>query len=191
MTITYTNRKQKLFTLYQKPNKKGNLRYYFSQKPSEGTTPVDVIPAGYEIYENVNGQVFLRKHKPSPILESEYKIVGKAMQEFSLVKRFRLDTKGKQIVVYTPVEDVDLILETFEELIYSQDQIDAFLRHIRWRDVMRFELVDSTLRLFQTQRYCFLGGIDDWIDIGEVGRLKELAQAYVPHIEQESYFTLM
>lgn len=190
MPITYTNRKQTLFTLYQKPNKKGALRYYFSQKPSAGATPVEIIPAGYEIYENVNAQVFLRKIKPSPITKEELDLVNAAMRQYGKVERYQIDVKGKRIVVYTPVADVDAILETFNEFAYSQARIDTFMRQIRWSDVMRFELVDRTARTFQAQRYSFLGRIDDWIDIGSPGDLESLTRQYVPHIEQETYYTL-
>ncbi len=33
-----------------------------------------------------------------------------------------------------------------------------------------FQLVDATRRTFQAQRYCFLGSVDDWIEIGKPGK---------------------
>lgn len=190
MPIRYTNRKQKQYTLYQKPTKKGNLRYYFSQKSSEGATPVENIPAGYEIYENVNGQVFLRKIKPSPILREERDLIDDAMRQYGKVKHYQIDVKGKRLIVYTPVANVDAILAMLNRFTVSQARVDTLLQRTRWRDVMRFELVDPIARTFQTQRYNFLGRIDDWINIGSAGELADLTKRYVPHIEQESYFTL-
>ena len=33
--------------------------------------------------------------------------------------------------------------------------------------MLQFVLTDKANRLFETQRYCFLGSIDDWITIGD------------------------
>ncbi len=41
-----------------------------------------------------------------------------------------------------------------------------------------------------TQRYCFLGRIDDWIEIGTQGNLQDLVENYVKHLGQESFFEL-
>ena len=56
---------------------------------------------------------------------------------------------------------------------------------------MRFLLVDDQHRTFLTQRYCFIGSIDDWIDIGTPGKLATLVKKYVKHLGKESYFDLM
>ena len=42
-----------------------------------------------------------------------------------------------------------------------------------------------------TQRYCFIGSIDDWIDIGKPGKLLTLVKKYVKHIDKESFFELV
>jgi len=57
--------------------------------------------------------------------------------------------------------------------------------------MMRFLLVDDQHRTFLTQRYCFIGSIDDWIDIGTPGKLATLVKKYVKHLGKESYFDLM
>jgi hypothetical protein len=53
-----------------------------------------------------------------------------------------------------------------------------------------FHLVDATRRIFQTQRYCFLGSVDDWIEIGKPGKLSTLVKKYVKHLGQDSYVEL-
>lgn len=53
---------------------------------------------------------------------------------------------------------------------------------------MRFGLVDKQDRLFQPQRYCYRGSIDDWIDIDAADQLEPLIAKYVKHIGQESMF---
>ena len=50
-----------------------------------------------------------------------------------------------------------------------------------------FQLVDGSRRTFQTQRYCFLGSVEDWIEIGKPGKLSTLVKKYVKHLGQDSY----
>jgi hypothetical protein len=45
-------------------------------------------------------------------------------------------------------------------------------------------------REFIAQRYCYLGSIDDWIDIGSPDTLQNLVKTYVKHLGQDSYFEL-
>jgi len=69
MPITYINRKQKTFYLHQGKTKTGKSKYHFSMK-AEGDLE-DAIPEGFEIYENPNAQVFLRKIPPKLITDQE------------------------------------------------------------------------------------------------------------------------
>jgi hypothetical protein len=55
--------------------------------------------------------------------------------------------------------------------------------------MLQFLLEDEKRRTFTAQRYCFIGSIDDWIDIGH-GALTKLVKRYVKHLGQESYFEL-
>ena len=45
-------------------------------------------------------------------------------------------------------------------------------------------------RLFQTQRYCYRGSIDDWINIGESGKMEDVVGRYVKYLETEAFFGL-
>jgi hypothetical protein len=66
--ITHTNAKGQTFSLYQGTTKTGKPKYYFAMQ-SEGTL-AKAIPAGYEIYENPNAQVFLRRIPPKIMVVS-------------------------------------------------------------------------------------------------------------------------
>src|SRR6266704_1400971 len=59
MPIAYTNAKEKTFYLHQGTTTTGKPKYYFSPQP-EGTLAAS-LPEGFEIYENPNAQVFLRR----------------------------------------------------------------------------------------------------------------------------------
>jgi hypothetical protein len=69
-------------------------------------------------------------------------------------------------------------------------QIAAFVAQaVHYFPMMQFLLEQETRRNFTAQRYCFIGSIDDWIDIGH-GPLTKLVKRYVKHLGQESYFEL-
>jgi hypothetical protein len=55
---------------------------------------------------------------------------------------------------------------------------------------MRFVLLDPEEREFSTERWCYLGGIDDWVDIGESGKLPELAPQVIPTLGTDEFFEL-
>ncbi len=78
--------------------KKGNPRYYFSQK-SEGQL-VDTIPPGFEIYETPNAQVFLRKIQPKVITDAEVEIVRAGMDQYSKVEYYQIDVKKSIISIF-------------------------------------------------------------------------------------------
>jgi hypothetical protein len=62
--ITHTNTKGKTYYLHQGTTKTGKPKYHFSMQ-SEGTLAAS-IPAGFEIYETPNAQVFLARLWPLP-----------------------------------------------------------------------------------------------------------------------------
>lgn len=57
-----TSRTGKTYSLHVKTTVAGKQYYFFSMN-AEGPQ-VEKVPDGYEVYENVNGQVFLRKKAP-------------------------------------------------------------------------------------------------------------------------------
>lgn len=78
MSIEYKNRPGKLFYLHIGKTKKGNDKYFFSSK-KDGNLAQN-IPKGYEIHENVNAQVFLRKVQHKLIFDEELTIIKKELQ---------------------------------------------------------------------------------------------------------------
>jgi hypothetical protein len=72
----------------------------------------------------------------------------------------------------------------------SVENRQSFSRYVDYEAAMRFVLVDKKARTFVAQRFCYLGSIDDWIDISEPGKLADLARTYLPHLGKDSYFDL-
>ena len=189
MSLKYINRKNQEYYLHQGITKTGKPKYYFSMK-KKGTL-TDVIPDGYEIYENPNGRVFLRKIKVKIIMDNELVIVEKELKKY--LEYYKIDVKKNLIIIFTPIQNINSILEIFN-IPYNAvktPSVENLLNEITdYAPTMQFVLIDKEKRIFITRRYCYLGSIDDWIDIGEPNTLENLVKEYIKHIEKDSYYEL-
>ena len=195
MQVTYTNRKGKTYYLCQGLTKKGKPRYYFARE-SKGK-PVDEIPEGYEVRESVNGVVSLAKKRPVQILPEERAAVEAAIRRHPKARNYRVDVKGKQIVVYErvgpDVEDLSPKLRRIGQLSSTRlGELQEFLdQTARFKPVMRFTLSDEQKRTFYAERWCYLGSIDDWIHIGPSGSVHLLAQRFIPLLGTDALYEVL
>ena len=186
MPVTHVNRKRDTYYLHVDRTKTGKPRYWFSTK-TDGDL-VESMPEGYEIYENPDAQVFLRKTVPQLVTPAEVAVVEEGLKRYAPGQNCLVDVQGEQIVVYHS-EQVSLALERFG---FGVRELPVSYRN--FMKVMRFTLVDETSRSFRVQRWCFRGSIDRWIDLwesGGAGKLADLVKRFCPHIGQESFFELM
>src|SRR5207237_9865389 len=105
--ITHTNAKGKTYYLHQGTTKTGKPMYYFSME-SNGEL-AESIPAGFEIYENPNAQVFLRRIPPKIITDEERQVVEDGMRKYASVQVYKIDVRGHVIVVYTADQDIAIL----------------------------------------------------------------------------------
>src|SRR5207248_10376985 len=68
-TLFRSNRRGDTFYLHEGRTKTGKAKFFFSRK-REGTL-AGAVPAGFEVYENPNAQVFLRKALPGLVTDEE------------------------------------------------------------------------------------------------------------------------
>ena len=191
MTVTYTNRKDKTYYLHEGKTKLGKPKYFFALR-DEGNL-VEGIPPEYEIYENPNSQVFLRRIRPQIITDEEVAVVEAGMHKYCLLKQFIVDVKKNAIVIYTPDQNVDSLSDTLSLLAGSRvTRVTAVLKSVlTYSPMLQFVLTSKVNRVFETQRYCFLGSIDDWILIGDRDELPRLVKEYVKHLGEESFYDLI
>ncbi|MCI5220566.1 MAG: hypothetical protein D3914_15585, partial [Candidatus Electrothrix sp. LOE2] len=88
MPIQYVSRLEKTYYLHEGMTKTGKPRYYISLK-SEGKL-LDVMPEGFEIYENPNGQVYCRKIPKKIITDEEVALVEQGMERFSKIEYYKI-----------------------------------------------------------------------------------------------------
>lgn len=186
MPVQFKNRKGKTYYLHQGRTKTGTPQYLFSMKTERDLA--EAIPEGYEIYENPNAQVFLRKIQPKLIWDSERTIVEKHLQ--GSPGSFMCDIKGKTITIFE--SDHKRLEESFRSIALPRmiDTADLLRSASTFSAVFRFILEDAERRLFVAERYCFRGSVDDWIYIAGPAELDFLAKNYLKHLGQESFYEL-
>jgi hypothetical protein len=143
-------------------------------------------------FSHVTGTLPLRRIPPKVITDEERQVVEDGMRKYAGVKDYKIDIKGKTIVVYTPnqsVEEFAQLLKGVNPFIGGTKVREFFARSVQYSPMLQFILEDAQRRLFTAQRYCFIGSVDDWIDIGH-GPLTILVKTYVQHLGKEPYFEL-
>jgi hypothetical protein len=191
MAIEHINRKGKTYYLHQGKTKTGKPKYFFSLKP-EGNL-VNTMPEGYEIYENPNAQVFLRKIQPQIVTPEEVAIVRDGVKRYAKVEHFIVDVKGKHIVVYLCDQDMAALMSLPSMGLggNTAKMQETLLRSVTYSPMMQFVLEDEQTREFGVERWCFRGSVDDWIMVDGGYDLKALVKKYAPHLGQESFYELM
>ena len=139
MPVTHVNRYRDTYYLHVGRTKTGKPKYWFSTK-ADGDL-VDAIPEGYEVYENPDARVYLRKKPPQIVTPEEVAVVKEGVQRFARDQNCLVDVRQADIIVY-----------------HSK-------RGNMYQKMLRFTLDDKNDRTFRVQRWCFKGSIDDWIDL--------------------------
>ncbi len=191
MAVTWKNRREDVYYLHEGRTKTGKPKYFFSR--SDKRMIVDNIPDGYEIYENPNAQVFLRKKLVSLIKDEELDLVERSVRQYADLKNFIVDRKERTMTVFLPdqdLEDLKAELQRFA-LISTEKLNDVFEKSLTYSPMLRFSLESEDQREFLVQRYCFLGSIDDWIYLESSSSLKDMVKKYCKHLGKESFFDLM
>ena len=188
MAVQHTSRTGKIYYLHVKTTAARKPSYFFSTDANGSLA--DLVPDGYEIYENVNGQVFLRK-KPVQIIQPvELALVEADLGRREDALRYWVEAKKGAIVVYQAGEtdSLDGMLAAFGRGRLSNAAKRRFASYIA---MLRFTLVDKKTRAFVTERFCFRGSVDDWIHIGGPGVLTAQIHQFTKHLGRESFYELI
>jgi hypothetical protein len=81
MPVTHVNRYRDTYYLHVGRTKTGKPRYWFSNK-ADGDL-VDAIPEGYEVYENPDARVYLRKKPPQIVTPEEIAVVKHGLERYA------------------------------------------------------------------------------------------------------------
>ncbi len=210
----YTNRKGVKYYLHGQAGRGGSLKYTM-KRDKEGARAE--LPSGYEVAENLNGHVSVRKIRPRRITAEEEAIVLSALAQHNL-DAYRIEVKGNDLTIFEP--DTDLLnvasdfnplrnlpgdigaqLEAMARQQVGDDAVNDYLRDrqsalrrsleatMRYEPVMRFRLVDPKKREFEVERMTY-SGHGGWHTL-DFTTLAEGVKKYVRHLGQESFFELI
>jgi hypothetical protein len=167
-------------------------RYYFAREIKG--EPVDEIPEGFTISESVNAVVSLARDRPSQILPDEIAWVEASVRRHPKAHNYRVSARHERIEIYERVgpdaDDLIARLSGMSGLFAAQaDQLRELRdRHAQFTPVLRFILADAERRTFRVERWCYLGSIDDWINIGVEGPVAQLAREWLPKLGTSRLF---
>jgi hypothetical protein len=187
MPFTHKSRTGKTYFLHTGSKRGGGIQHYFSTKANGAL--VECLPPGFEVYETVNGQVYLRRQQPKLITDEESDCIRLSLEQLHKGHRYKAEVLGKIITIHESSGDF-AFLRSFAPhlLIRAHEAIEERLAH--YQPILRFTLVDADKRLFTLERYCFRGSVDDWIPIGPTDALRTLADAFVKHLGHDSLYEL-
>jgi hypothetical protein len=189
MNVRHIARNGKPHYLHVGQSKSGKAKYFFSSQAKGNLA--DSLPAGYEVFENVHGQVYLRRPPPKIITDHELALVRQALDHHAEEWRYKIETKKNAIIIY---EASDLLagLERIAPWKSRGELKEYAIQNADYTAVMRFVLADREKRLFLAERFCFRGSVDEWIDIGgDLGRLPTLLKNFIHHLGRESFYDLI
>ena len=189
MNIQHTTRTGKTYYLHVGQGKSGKPNYFFSTEP-EGPL-VNSVPEGFEIYENVGGQVFLRRKQPKLITDEELAMVQEALKRHAEEWRYRVEVKKTAVIIHEAPDNTAGLERIALPWISKTTVKESVIQNATYMAVMRFVLADPEKRLFVAERFCFRGSVNDWIDIGgPAQKLSVVLKKFIKHLGKESIFEL-
>lgn len=192
MPITHVNRRGRTYYLHCGRTKTGKDKYFVSTK-QDGEL-AERIPDGSEIYENPDGQVFLRRKIATLIHDNELVLIRTALANAALESyQYKIETGKETLTIHLLDDDpTDLmpLLIPFGRIALRRPEEFAD-RFGMYSAMMRLTLVDVDKRLWSVERFCFKGSVDDWIYLAGPGKLKPLADKFLKHLGKDSFYDLM
>lgn len=191
--MKYVNRFGSCYYVFQGVTKTGKPKYYVSRKPeSESGVPIDALPDDFELFESPeDARVSIRKRVPLEISENELQFVREQIDARVSNIPTRVVCERRCIVIYE--SEVSNGLSSLGAMlggwIPTNLRAPQFSGHMS--PAFRFKLISKKDRIFEAQRYCFRGSINDWISLDHEGTLDELCPYYLKHLGKESFYELM
>ena len=119
--ITHTSRTGDTYYLHTGPKSGGGVQHYFSTKSTGNLA--EQLPEGFEVYESVRGQVFLRRQQPKLIRNGELDGVARRVEKPRAGHRYKIEVRGKVLTIHESAPR-SLELERFA-LPFPQERLEA------------------------------------------------------------------
>jgi len=207
-SFSYTNAYGDTYYLHILRRGKGHTACVMRKQASGA---VAVLPEGYEVRENVQGQVSVRRKQERGFTEAEEQLLScqlKRLRPFA----YRLDVTGPAATIYASALDRKCFADSLDAEFangfadaltktlagrYSPDLVALFrarrkdknAKRPRFYPLLRLVLADEERRRFAVERVCFTGD-SGWMRL-EVMALSSAMLKYLPHLGKDSFFDLI
>ncbi|MEO1714055.1 MAG: hypothetical protein AAFU60_12050 [Bacteroidota bacterium] len=185
----YTSRREKTYYIRAIPNRNGTLRYSLTQK-ADAPNLLAEVPAGFEVVEYpFQAKVVIRKKVPNWVKEEERAVVRQAMEEYSPVNDFLLETDRGEILIHVSQ------FNHFEESGYlSQEEAKAQWGEnvhlwITYDWLLSFRRPSQKSKKWQVIVNAPFAGEAFIIESGT--NLSELAATFCAHVGKDSLFDFL
>jgi hypothetical protein len=149
------------------------------------------VPDGYEIYENIRGQVFLRRRMPQVMTSEELSMVESALSGRPKGNFYRFEAQKNTIVIYEAEDKTEHYMSIAMPWVSKERLRESAEQSAYYQAVTRFVLTDAARRLFSAERFCFRGSVEDWIPLGApAAPLHDHLNKFIKHLGRESFFEL-
>lgn len=125
--ITHTSRTGDTYYLHTGPKSGGGVQHYFSTKSTGNLA--EQLPEGFEVYESVRGQVFLRRQQPKLIRNGELDGVARRVEKPRAGHRYKIEVRGKVLTIHESAPR-SLELERFA-LPFPQERLEPLPSALR------------------------------------------------------------
>lgn len=205
----YHNRFDELYYIHLQSQGGGRKPRYVMRKTRTGG--LSALPEGYEIRENVHGQVYIRRRRKPVLLPQEDRLLRETMQRHHAAG-YVLEIDGPTATIFASAVAQryfnecldDEFAEGFESALAEKlpgkftPEMRAIFRERRqakngkrpkYCPLLRFVLADKKRRLFRTERVCFTGE-SGWLRL-ETLPLPAALMKYISHLGEDSFFDLL
>jgi hypothetical protein len=206
--FSYTNKNGAAYYLHAVQLARGRT-LYVARRAATGAVPK--LPQGFEVRENVHGQVSVRRVHKRQLTRLEEQLIRSAMAQFRPFA-YVLDVDGRAATIFASAGDrkcfsesldaefadgfADALTKTLAKR-YSPELVEMFrtrqkqhgTKHLRYYPLLRFVISERKRRLFAVERVCFTGE-SSWVRL-EVLPLSAAATKYLPHLGRDSFFDLI
>ena len=96
----FTNHSGDKYFVHEGKTKTNRPKYFVSKR---GDGAIAKVPRGFEVAENINGQVFVRKPLDRSLISStDLKAARSVLKSCKHLKDYKIETKGSAIIVFQP-----------------------------------------------------------------------------------------
>jgi|GEM_PF-2364117 len=121
--FTYINRSKHLYHLHSKKTKTGKLTFFMSRTPRPD--PISNLPEDFEVYEDLNGGVFIRKKTQSAIPAADVELVRQKVESLKRLAHYKVELKKDAITIHQPfgIQAAEMVMESDYSAIAWLEQI--------------------------------------------------------------------